>query len=57
MNTKDTHKLTVRVCQGKEYVFTAKSFQEALAMYDAVCETLPIKPFGYMVEQIVDHLN
>ena len=54
---KDTHKLTIRVCVGKEYVFTAPSFQEALAMYDAVCETLPIKPFGYSVERIVDHIN
>jgi hypothetical protein len=57
MNTKDTHRLTVRVCQGKEYVFTAPSFQQALAMYDAVCETLPMKPFGYSVERIIDHIN
>ena len=56
-NKKDTHKLTVRVCQGKEYVLTAQSFQEALTMYDAVCEQLPMKPFGYSVERIIDHIN
>ena len=54
---KDTHKLTIRVCQGKEYTLTAASFQEALAKYEGVCETLPMKPFGYMIEKITSNIN
>jgi hypothetical protein len=50
--TKDTYKLIIRLCQGKEHTFTAPSFQEAHAMYDAVCRELQLNPLGYVIKPI-----